>query len=151
MKIDDTCFDYDINPDVVYWLVSIDDDRYGGCYSGHRFTAWPGLRPDDIDAGDGTCEDFWKKHGATALYGGGTTAKEALHDLLKKISWDTDSIRCIHGVAGQEVIACGTPEFAAITSIESNRLCSVCREPQFESPSGTTCPNGHGGDEGVPK
>jgi len=24
-------------------------------------------------------------------------------------------------------------------------LCSVCKEPQFETPSGVTCVNGHGG------
>lgn len=25
------------------------------------------------------------------------------------------------------------------------KLCSVCREPQFQSPSGLVCKNGHGG------
>ena len=28
-------------------------------------------------------------------------------------------------------------------------LCSVCNEPQFETPHGTTCKNGHGGAESV--
>lgn len=28
--------------------------------------------------------------------------------------------------------------------------CSVCNEQQFETPSGATCSNGHGGAEGVP-
>ena len=28
---------------------------------------------------------------------------------------------------------------------EVTPLCSVCKEPQFETPSGVTCVNGHGG------
>lgn len=35
---------------------------------------------------------------------------------------------------------------AAAPKPEASRpLCSVCGEPQFDSRSGTTCPNGHGG------
>jgi uncharacterized protein GlcG (DUF336 family) len=30
-------------------------------------------------------------------------------------------------------------------------ICSTCREPQFQTPSGMTCRNGHGGAEGVEK
>lgn len=29
-------------------------------------------------------------------------------------------------------------------------LCSVCRNPQFSTPAGDTCVNGHGGVEGIP-
>jgi hypothetical protein len=29
-------------------------------------------------------------------------------------------------------------------------LCSICRKPQFETPGGETCENGHGGADGVP-
>jgi hypothetical protein len=28
---------------------------------------------------------------------------------------------------------------------EETKLCSVCSEPQFDSPGGITCSNGHGG------
>lgn len=27
-------------------------------------------------------------------------------------------------------------------------LCTICHERQFTTPSGATCPNGHGGDDG---
>lgn len=30
-----------------------------------------------------------------------------------------------------------------------NLLCAVCNLPQVETPSGQTCPNGHGGADGV--
>lgn len=30
-------------------------------------------------------------------------------------------------------------------------LCSVCQEPQFKTPSGAVCKNGHGGAPGVEK
>lgn len=36
-------------------------------------------------------------------------------------------------------------EFAEQLKNERPGLCSVCREPQFETMSGTTCKNGHGG------
>jgi hypothetical protein len=29
-------------------------------------------------------------------------------------------------------------------------VCSICGEPQFETPSGASCKNGHGGAEGRP-
>jgi len=28
-------------------------------------------------------------------------------------------------------------------------ICSICGKPQFDSPSGTVCENGHGGVEGL--
>lgn len=70
--------------DHVYHIIQIDEDRYSGCYSGSPFTAWLGIRPTDIDAGDGDCEEFWDKHRETALFGAGRTAQEAFRDLLQK-------------------------------------------------------------------
>lgn len=32
-----------------------------------------------------------------------------------------------------------------ISTIEAPQLCSICREPQYHTPSGWTCKNGHGG------
>ena len=84
MNIDDFRFQYSANTDIIHRLIEIDDDRYGGCYSGAPYTAWPGVRPDDIDAGDGTCEDFWKEH-ANALHGRGATPQAAFRDLIEKI------------------------------------------------------------------
>jgi DNA polymerase I-like protein with 3'-5' exonuclease and polymerase domains len=36
-----------------------------------------------------------------------------------------------------------------LTSDPKPTLCSVCKELQFETPSGMTCKNGHGGDDGI--
>lgn len=63
--------------------IIIDEDRYGGSYSGFMFTAWYCGVPDDIDAGDGTCEEFWKNN--DIVFGGGSTPDQAVADLLTKI------------------------------------------------------------------
>jgi len=33
--------------------------------------------------------------------------------------------------------------------VDPGTWCSVCHEPQFVTPSGVTCKNGHGGDDGL--
>ena len=40
---------------------------------------------------------------------------------------------------------------AAMRSKNAKTLCSLCREPQFETPSGITCKNGHGGAPSIEK
>lgn len=62
--------------------VTIDRDRYGGAYSHARFTAWIGDAPYDVDAGDGSCEDFWA--GEVPVHGRGDSALDALRDLTAK-------------------------------------------------------------------
>ena len=65
-------------------LVVVDDDRYSGAYSRAEYTAWWGIPPDDIDAGDPTCDEFWYKN-PEVLCGKGNTAQEAFRDLAAKI------------------------------------------------------------------
>lgn len=50
----------------------------------------------------------------------------------------------------REVAATLAPSNDPPTPGEKNGLlCSACGEPQFATPSGASCPNGHGGVEGV--
>ena len=82
--------DYCLNEELMLQLVVIDDDRYSGAYSNASYTAWRGGKPDDIDAGDTTCEEFWKKY-RNCLHGRGNTPQEAFRDLLVKVEsqgWD---------------------------------------------------------------
>ena len=62
-------------------------DRYGGVYSGGKYTAWP-CTPWDIPveaaADDVTCAGFWAEHG-TELVGLGNTPDEAMNDLINKV------------------------------------------------------------------
>lgn len=60
-------------------------DRYGGAYSGGRYTAWNLDHynvPDSIHGDDMTCMEFWEdssqKYGKV---GKGSTIKEAMDDL----------------------------------------------------------------------
>ena len=61
--------------------ITIDTDRYCGAYSGAFFTAWIGDSPWEVDAGDGTCCDFWSS--AVPVHGKGSTKQEALYSLLE--------------------------------------------------------------------
>jgi hypothetical protein len=65
-------------------LVVVDEDRYSGAYSHAGFTAWWGIPPNYIDAGDPTCAEFWSEN-PDVLCGKGSTAQEAFSDLAKKI------------------------------------------------------------------
>jgi hypothetical protein len=78
---DDVQMRYDIDQEII----QIDEDRYGGAYSDHSYTAWRGVRPDGISDPDPTCEEFWKEWKDKAVYGGGETPQEAYLDLVKKI------------------------------------------------------------------
>lgn len=66
-----------------FTLVLIDEDRYGGAYSNHSFTAWLNTVPDQIDAGDSGCEEFWKEN--DVVFGGGSTPDDAVADLMDKL------------------------------------------------------------------
>lgn len=115
----------EIHEDALYSIIQIDRDRYGGCYSGAAaFTAWPGVRPSDIDAGDIDCQRFWEKNG-NALHGAGNSEQEAFHDLQAKIEadyWETDQLRAVFiideiglissGAVRKSVLLPGSPEFA---------------------------------------
>jgi hypothetical protein len=70
-------------------FVWIDLDRYGGAYSGARFTAWAGVPPDALDAGDSLCQDFWEAFDAQSavVCGRGNTAQTAFLDLKQRYPW----------------------------------------------------------------
>lgn len=56
-------------------------------------------------------------------------------------AWEAAALAVLREVAGT------VPEPEA----EPTQLfCSLCHEPQFETPAGTTCVNGHGGADGIP-
>lgn len=99
----------DINDDHVYRIIQVDEDRYSGAYSGCAYTAWPGIRPDDIDAGDMECHDFWAAN-SEALHGRGNSPQAAFRDLTEKIAvgpfWDWDvtlSVVMLEGSYGDKV------------------------------------------------
>lgn len=79
--------------DAVWHIIQIDYDRYSGAYSGAPFTAWPGIRPSDLDDGDIECMTFWEQN-ANTLHGKGYSAQEAFRNLVEKIEsgglWDVD-------------------------------------------------------------
>ena len=70
----------------VYPLTII-SDRYDGAYSDGAFTAWNlyyNNVPEEIDAGDVECREFWESdHGY--IVGKGNTPNEAAEDLIKKV------------------------------------------------------------------
>ncbi len=85
------------NKNDIYPLTIV-KDRYGGCYSGGRFTAWNYFFdqiPDEIDGDDPTCFHFWYNFkqgqlegfcGKKIFCGFGATPDEAHEDLYKKIT-----------------------------------------------------------------
>lgn len=97
----------------LYRSIDIDEDRYGGAYSGAEFTAWPGTRPSDLDAGDETCEAFWRDH-SNALHGRGDTAQAAYLDLMNKMSaepycWMVDGFLVVF--VDHAALLIGSPNF----------------------------------------
>lgn len=77
--------DVQLRDDIDQQIIQIEEDRYGGVYSDHRYTAWRGVRPDEISDGQTDCAEFWDKWKDKAVYGGGETPQEAYLDLVKKI------------------------------------------------------------------
>ncbi len=61
-------------------------DRYGGCYSEGRWTAWP-LDAEDVPEGQGDgdpeCAEFWGTY--TGLVGKGATPEAAVIDLTNQV------------------------------------------------------------------
>jgi hypothetical protein len=65
-------------------FIFVDSDRYGGAYSGGAFTAWIGNPPEAIDAGDGTCAEFWATIPDDLHRGVGVSVEAAILDLLAR-------------------------------------------------------------------
>lgn len=72
---------------IAMYPTTIIDDRYGGTYSGGKYTAWPCTPwdvPEEVGADDETCAGFWAGYGSE-LVGLGNTPDEAMNDLIKKV------------------------------------------------------------------
>lgn len=68
--------------------LTIVKDRYGGTYSGGKYTAWHldyFNLPEEIDEDDCTCADFWTADGNYYLVGKGDTVEQAYKDLVEKV------------------------------------------------------------------
>lgn len=76
----------DPDPQHVKQAVIIDEDRYGGSYSGFVFTAWFNEVPDDVSGSDSVCHNYWFSN--NVVFGGGNTPDDAAADLLKKLYQD---------------------------------------------------------------
>ena len=63
--------------------VTVIQDRYNGCYSEGKFTAWIGAVPDAVSGDDIECSQFWYDESPCA--GKGETADAALADLYDRI------------------------------------------------------------------
>lgn len=79
----------DFMEDAIYPLTIV-EDRYGGAYSGGKYTAWNvGFDeiPPDIDSDDVWCHNFWneQENNPTYFVGKGDTVSEALADLYIKL------------------------------------------------------------------
>lgn len=67
------------------------------------------------------------------------------------MQWQTPNERtlwCARAVGGNVFHKGETAEEAiklALRDVAPTEVCSVCGSPQFETPSGVTCKNGHGG------
>ena len=71
----------------VLYPLTVISDRYSGCYSGAKFTAWPLVytrMPEAVDGGDIECSSFWEE-ADKSLIGMGSTVQEAVNDLLDKV------------------------------------------------------------------
>lgn len=67
-------------------------DRYGGAYSGGKYTAWnmdSHEIPIDIDSDDNMCEAFWVYN--TIIVGKGNTMDEAVDNLAKLLENSIDN------------------------------------------------------------
>lgn len=78
--------------DHAFWLkhmypCTIIKDRYTGAYSGGEWTCWPKYIeeiPDEIEAGDIPCMEFWKSYD-TSKVGIGDSPNDAVKDLRIKL------------------------------------------------------------------
>ena len=80
--------------DIDIYPCTIVADRYNGSFSG---APWIAYRlsyfelPDELDAGDGECHDYWAKEDKS-LIGFGQTPQEAYNDLKKKVKAFQDNM-----------------------------------------------------------
>jgi hypothetical protein len=115
--------------------ITIDDDRYGGAYSGAPYTAWDGDAPDDIDAGDVTCQLFWES--SRRVYGKGNSPQEALIDLVRKFGVWVLNWQVIHkngGTGPSSVLVIGTDAFWHFmrSQEEGDIQSTIVSDPNFE-------------------
>jgi hypothetical protein len=64
------------------WPLTVVMDRYGGCYSGGRYTAWPlnyDEMPEAPSSDDVSCAHFWDVN--QEFVGIGNSMEEAVRDL----------------------------------------------------------------------
>lgn len=126
---------HEAHEDALHTIIQIDADRYGGCYSCAAFTAWPGIRPTEIDAGDPDCDEFWRDH-RDALHGAGNSAQEAFRDLQRKIEeggyWNTGSLRAVFliddiGADRSAAFVAGSDAFLTwLEQEDSGQPCAAC-------------------------
>ena len=86
-RIDIDCIKSMYLEECVLYPLTVISDRYSGCYSGAKFTAWPlvyDMMPKGPDAGDIECSSFWED-ADKSLIGMGSTVQEAVNDLLDKV------------------------------------------------------------------
>lgn len=72
-------------------VILIDEDRYNGLYSAHRYTAWCGLIPDEVNSDEKTCKQFWEEN--LTVFGGGNDPDEAVLDLFTKLHKLIDGLK----------------------------------------------------------
>lgn len=70
--------------------LTIINDRYGGVYSGGKYTAWNlyyNQIPDGVDGDDISCSNFWEANKQNEIYvvGLGKTINKSLQDLCLKL------------------------------------------------------------------
>ena len=73
--------------DCIYPLTIV-QDRYGGAYSGGKYTAWHldfEEIPEEINSEDTICHDFWVEN--EIIVGKGNTPLEAVEKLRELIGW----------------------------------------------------------------
>lgn len=61
--------------------ISLINDRYSGRYSGAKWTAWIGEEPEEINADDVTCSNYWYNKENIPPHGEGESPGGALEDL----------------------------------------------------------------------
>ena len=77
---------YDDRKEFNAYPLTIVRDRYTGCYSGGKFTAWnlyPEDIPEEIYADDVGCSIFFSR--TKIVYGRGKTPDDAIMDLINRL------------------------------------------------------------------
>lgn len=80
-----------LGSNLMFYPVTIVQDRYSGAYSGHEWTAWHMNAynvPDSICSNDIDCGAFWSNINESEYadrWAGGGTPNEAYYNLLQKV------------------------------------------------------------------